>query len=127
MSQILENLVGDICQMDDILIHATGQAEHDKIVRAGLGRIQETGITLNTIKCQLSRSSLTLLWYTIDCSDIQADPRKTTEVKNFLTPTTVKELQMSMGMVNQMGKFNPELAECNEPLRQLLRSDNVWS
>ena len=30
-------------------------------------------------------------------------------------------------MVNQMGKFIPELAECNEPLRQLLRSDNVWS
>ena len=30
-------------------------------------------------------------------------------------------------MVNQMGKFIPELAVCNEPLRQLLRSDKVWS
>ena len=30
-------------------------------------------------------------------------------------------------MVNQMGKFIPELAKCHETLRQLLRSDNVWS
>ena len=48
-------------------------------------------------------------------------------MKKFPTPTTVKELQRSMGMVNQMGKFIPELAVCNEPLCQLLRSDKVWS
>ena len=29
-------------------------------------------------------------------------------------------------MVNLLGKFIPELDVCNEPLRQLLRSDNVW-
>ena len=95
-------------------------------MRAVLGRIQEAGLTLNTIKCQFSRSSLTFLGHIIDGSGIQADLQKTTAVKNVPTPTTVKELQRFMGMVNQMGKFIPELAECNEPLRQLLRSDKVW-
>ena len=127
MSQILEDLEGVICHMDDILIHAADQAEHDKRVRAVLVRIQEAGLTLNTIKCQFSRSSLTFLGHIIDGSGIQADPRKTTAIKNFPTPTTVKELQRFMGMVNQMSKFIPELAECNDPLRQLLRSDSVWS
>ena len=28
--------------------------------------------------------------------------------------------------MNQLGKFLPGLADCNEPLRQLLRSDTVW-
>ena len=32
---------GVICHMDDILIHAADQAEHDKRVRTVLGRIQE--------------------------------------------------------------------------------------
>ena len=127
MSQILEDLGVVICHMDDILIHAADQAEHDKRVRAVLGRIQEAGLTLNTIKCQFSRSTLMFLGHIIDGSGIQADPQKSTAVKNFPTPTTVKELQRFMGMVNQMGKFIPELTECNEPLRQLLRSDNVWS
>ena len=64
--------------MDDILIHAADQAEHDKRVQAVLGRIQEAGLTLNTIKCQFSRSSLTFLGHIIDGSGIQADPQKTT-------------------------------------------------
>ena len=29
-------------------------------------------------------------------------------------------------MVNQLGKFIPELAEMNKPLRQLLKKDHVW-
>ena len=31
-----------------------------------------------------------------------------------------------MGMVNQMVKFIPNLANLNEPLRQLLRKENMW-
>ena len=62
MSQILEDLVGVICHMDDILIHAADQAEHDKRVGAVLGRIQEAGLALNTIKCQWGSGT----WYPLD-------------------------------------------------------------
>ena len=31
-----------------------------------------------------------------------------------------------MGMVNQLGKFVPGLADINAPLRQLLRKDSAW-
>ena len=65
MSQILEDLGGVICHMDDILIHAADQAEHDTRVRAVLGRIQEAGLALNTIKCQFPRSPLTFLGHII--------------------------------------------------------------
>ena len=92
MSEILEDLGGVICHMDDILIHAADQAEHDKRVRAVLGRIQEAGLTMNTVKCQFSRSSLTFLGHIVDGSGIQADPQKTTAVKNFPTPTTVSRV-----------------------------------
>jgi len=38
----------------------------------------------------------------------------------------VTELQRFMGIVNQMGKFVPDLADINAPLRQLLRKDSAW-
>ena len=101
MSQILEDLVGVICHMDGIHIHAADQAEDDKLVRAVLGRVQEAGLTLNTIKCQLSTSSLTFLSHIIDGSGIQADLQKTAAVKNFPTPTTINKLERCMGMVTQ--------------------------
>ena len=41
-------------------------------------------------------------------------------------PTTVPELCRFMGMVNQLGKFTPNLAQFTQPLRELLRKDNAW-
>ena len=58
MSQIREDLGGVTCHIDGILIHAADQAEHDKRVQAVLVRIQEAELTLNTMKCQFSISSL---------------------------------------------------------------------
>ena len=32
-----------------------------------------------------------------------------------------------MGMINQFGKFSPNLAELTQPLRELLRKQNSWT
>ena len=47
-------------------------------------------------------------------------------IAQFPTPNNITELQRFMGMVNQLGKFIPGLADLNEPLRQLLRKDSAW-
>jgi len=44
----------------------------------------------------------------------------------FPTPTTVRELQRFMGMVNQLGKFVSGLDDIRATLRQLLRKDGAW-
>ena len=61
-------------------------------------------------------------------SSPQIKPRgsKTAAIAHFPAPTTVAELQRFLGMVNQMGKFIPRLAEINKPLRQLLCKDTAW-
>ena len=41
-------------------------------------------------------------------------------------PTTVPELRRFLGMVNQLGKFTPNLAELTQPLRELLSKSNAW-
>ncbi len=125
MSQILVDLDGVICHMDDILIHGATHLEHDERVRAVLQRLLKAGLTLNE-KCEFSKHSIKFLGHVIDAAGIHADKGKTTAIAEYPVPSNITELQRFMGMVNQLGKFVPGLAEINEPLRQLLRKDTTW-
>ena len=44
------------------------------------------------------------------------------------TPQNVSEVRRFLGMVNQLGKFVPHMAEKTEPIRDLLstKNDFVW-
>ena len=125
MTGILQGLEGIVCHMDDILVHGVDQGEHDQRVRAVLQRLQAAGLTLNE-KCESSKTRITFLGHIITSKGIEADPEKTTAVREFPTPGNITELQRFNGMVNQLSKFLPELAIINEPLRQLLRKDREW-
>ena len=125
MSQLLEGLDGTICHMDDILIHGHDQAEHDRCVRDVLQRLKGAGLTLNE-KCDFSQQQIRFLGHIVTAEGIQANPEKTKAVREFPTPTNITELQRLLGMVNQLAKFIPDLANTNEPLRQLLKKDQTW-
>ena len=43
MIEVLIDMEGVICHMDDILVHAKDQPTHDKIVREVLQRLSDTG------------------------------------------------------------------------------------
>lgn len=82
---------------------------------------------LNPSKCEFAKSELKFLGYLIDQEGIRADPEKTTAINEFATPTTVPQLRRFMGMVNQLGKFSPRLADLTQPLRQLLSKKSAWA
>ena len=67
MSEILKDVDGVICQMDDILVHGADQEEHDRRLRATLHCLQEAGITLNIEKCQFFKTSVKFLGTVISC------------------------------------------------------------
>ena len=55
ISTILEGPDGVLCLMDNVLVFGKTKAEHDKRLFAVLQQFQNTGITLNTDKCELWR------------------------------------------------------------------------
>ncbi|XP_056149742.1 uncharacterized protein LOC130124306 [Lampris incognitus] len=57
---------------------------------------------------------------------IHPDPRKTEAIMEMKEPTNVGELRSFLGMVNQLGKFIPQLVEKDKPLRDLLSKRNCW-
>ena len=126
MSAILCDLEGVVCQMDDILVFGKDQAEHDGRLTAVLKRIESSGVTLNPEKCEFSRRKLSFLGHIINEAGVQADPDKTSAIREMKPPTNIPELRRFMGMVNQLGKFSSHLAEITQPLRELLSKKSSW-
>ena len=127
MHHILEGLPGVVCLMDDILIFAQNQKEHDVRLANTLKHLQEAGVTLNRDKCAFNRRSIKFLGHIIDEHGIRADPEKTSAISKMSTPKTITELRRFMGMVNQLGKFSSRIAQISQPLRACLSTKNAWA
>ena len=54
------------------------------------------------------------------------DPKKVQGITEMTAPTDKQQLQSFLGMVNYMGTFIPNLSHHTEPLRAMLKKDNVF-
>ena len=66
------------------------------------------------------------LGHVIDQRGITADPNKTAVIQQMETPKSVSELRRFLGMVNQLGKFSPNIAELSKQFRELLSTKKAW-
>ncbi|KAF0022040.1 hypothetical protein F2P81_025707 [Scophthalmus maximus] len=125
MAEVTEGLEGVVCHIGDILVWGQDQEEHDARLHAVLQRLEKAGITLNEDKCVLSTSEVVFLGHIITSEGIRPDPRKTVAIREMKEPGNVGELRSFLGMVNQLGKFIPQLAEKDKLLRDLLSKKNL--
>ena len=126
MNKILGDIEGAVCLIDDILIYGKTQSEHDQRLLSVLHRISKAGLTLNKEKCVFNTTSIKFLWQLIDNTGVKADPEKVQAIKELPPPQNVSELCRFLGMVNQLSKFLPHVAEETKPLRDLLSTKNQW-
>ena len=126
MSEILSGLDGTVCLMDDILVHGKNPEEHDQRLNRVLLRLQEAGLTLNQGKCQFTQSEVKFLGRVIDHSGVRPDPDKVMAIQKVWVPSSVIDIRRFLGMVNQMSKFSPNIADTIKPLRELLNKGNSW-
>ena len=78
------------------------------------------------MKCVFSTTTVKFLGHIVDKFGIRADPEKTMAINKMAQPTNVTELRRFMGMINQLGKFSPNLASITQPLRELMSSNSAW-
>ena len=89
-------------------------------------KIQSVRVTLNKDKCEFSKNRLVFLGHVIDGTGVSPDPQKTSAIVAMEKPTTRTQLRRFMGMVNQLGKFSPNIAEISQQIRELLSSKRTW-
>jgi len=126
MTNILVGIPGIVCHIDDVLIFGKTQKEHDERLRAVLQAIQKAGMTLNREKCKFNKSCISFLGHIIDSHGISQDPQKTKAITQMSPPTTLTQLRRFLGMINQMNRFSPNLAQLSQPLREILSTKKTW-
>ena len=126
MSDILSDLEGVVCMMDDVLVHGGTRGEHDQRLDNVLQRMSDVGMTLNRQKCHFSQSQVKFLGQIINKDGIHPDNEKVQAIQEFKTPRNVGDIRRFLGMCNQLSKFAPNLADKTKPLRQLLNKRSQW-
>ena len=127
MATMLAGAEGTVCLMDDILIYGKDEEEHQKHLEAVMHRLKKAKITLNVDKCHFAQSTIKFLGQIVNQDGIQPDPEKVQAVTAMPPPANVPEVRRFMGMVNQLSKFCPQLADKAKPINELLRSKNDWN
>ena len=109
------------CYLDDILIAAPTEPEHNLILEKVINRLQESGIHLQEEKC------VEYLGHTIDTTGIRPMEDKVRAIHEAPVPQNITQLRAFVGLLNYYGKFIPQVATHVAPLYKLLEKDNKWA
>ena len=98
--EVLSDLEGVVCLIDDVLVHGKSQEEHDHRLKKVLERVKQVGLTLkfNVDKCEFSKSCIKFSGQVIDEAP---DPDKTQAIMQLEQPNNVTEVRRYLGVLNQ--------------------------
>lgn len=120
MQQVLRGLDFVFIYLDDILIASTSLEEHKRHLRLVFERLEEHGLNLKVSKCLFGVSQLTFIGHDVSPEGIKPRSERVEAIVNFPEPSTVKQAQRFVGMVNFYRRFLPHLAEQIAPIEHLI-------
>jgi hypothetical protein len=126
VAEMFADIPGVIVYIDDILVHAPSQTEHDQILERVIQRCRERGLKLNANKCQFSKQELKYLGHIIGKEGVRADPAKVEAIAAMPKPSDVAGLRRFLGMAQYMAKFVPNYAAIAAPLREMTQKEVIF-
>ena len=122
----LNGIPGCIVYLDDILVFAVSQSEHDNILHKVLERLHQHDFRLNMSKCRFACQSVTFLGNVISQGRIKVDPQRLQGLRDMPHPANTKQLQSFLSAVNYCRDFLKNAASLAEPLQRLLCKGTPW-
>ena len=119
MDQIFGHLPYCKVYIDDILVASENHREHREHLRSVLELLHTNGLVIRRDKCVFGASTIDFLIHDISGDGVRPLPSKVDAVNKFPKPTTVKQLQEFLGMINYYHRFIPNAAEILSPLYRL--------
>jgi Reverse transcriptase (RNA-dependent DNA polymerase) len=86
--------------MDDILIFAENQEELQERTKQVLQRLQEHNLFLKPKKCEFNKMTMEYLGLIIQEGKLSMDPVKLSGIRDWPTPTSVKQVRGFIGFAN---------------------------
>ena len=107
--RLMDKILGEIphvfVYLDDILIASSSQEEHLQDLEKVFSILEENGLVVNRKKCILGEASIEFLGHLCDANGIKPLPCKVEAIRKVKPPTTIKELQRFLGMINYYRRF----------------------
>lgn len=122
METVLKGVPSVRNYLDDIIVYAASQSEHDKTLHTVIQKLTDAGLTLNMQKCTFNQTSLKFLVHVISKEGILPDTAHIEAIVDAPTPHDLSSLRSFLGLILWYSKFFPNFAMEVEPLRALLRN-----
>lgn len=128
MEKLLLGCVGCVVYIDDILIFAETETEHDGRLECVLRKLRNAGVKLNKSKSEIKVKTVAFLGHMLDENGVKPSEDRVLSIRNFKQPSSVEETRSFLGLINYVGRFIPHLSTLAEPLYRIIKKSNkfVW-
>lgn len=122
IDDILKEELWEFCvaYLDDLIIKSNSIEEHKEHLKIIFSKLKSAGVKLNLDKCVFYKKEINVLGHIISNGYCRPDPERIKCIKDFIAPTTYKQLQSFLGLVSYCRKFIHQLAEKAKPLYKQL-------
>ena len=107
--------------LDDITVFSSTFTAHLEHLRAVFEKIRAAGLKLKPSKCSFFKDRLEFLGHEVSRTGIKPMMNKVEAIDKMLPPTSLRDVQVFLGMMGYYRQFIPDFARLSEPLVQLLR------
>ena len=128
MVNIFGDMINDcivIIYMNDIFLFAPDKKTLTKNTKKVLTCLQDNDLFLKPTKCEFNQTKVEYLGLVIK-GRISMDPGKLKGIRDWQTPTTVKQTQGFLGFGNFYRQFIWHFLELAKPLNDLLKKDQTF-
>ena len=113
--------------LDDIIIFSKTFPEHLERLNAVFQRLHDAGLKLKASKCNFLQKQVKYLGHIVSQDGIRTDPEKTSAVRDWPVPTSVKQLRSFLGFLGFYRRFIRNFSRIAQPLQDLLKKPTAES
>ena len=127
--RLMESILGDLqwhkclVYLDDIIVFGDQFDLAFENLRQVFYRLIEAKLRLKPKKCFLFRNEVEYLGHVVTDEGIKPCPKKVAAVKEWKTPTTLKQVRGFLGLASYYRRFIPNFSELASPLTHLTKKD----
>jgi hypothetical protein len=106
--------------VDDIVVYSSNYEDHIQHTKSVIDELTRYNLILNPNKCHFAQKTIYLLGFCVSSQGKSfLDPRKVTNAQEWPVPTTGKDIQQFLGLVNYFHNYLPKAPILAEPLNAL--------
>lgn len=123
------NRIFSLVYLDDIIIYSEDIKKHMDHLCLIICELRRYSLMINFKKSEFCKSEIEYLGYIISTNGTRINNEKTTAIRNYPSPTGIKEVQRFLGLCSYFRRFVKNYAQYAEPLIKLLRKegDFIWN